>query len=106
MADVVELKAALVAALSPLDGITWKRMFGCDAVFYNDVIFALVWKAGRLGLKYTEPEDFAERMAHSGSDRWSPGGRTTKHWILIPSSVAESTSQLSGWARIAHATVL
>ena len=44
MADVAELKAALVAALSSFDGITWKRMFGCDAVFYNDVIFALVWR--------------------------------------------------------------
>ena len=105
MADVAELKAALIAALSPLEGITWKRMFGCDAVFHNDVIFALVWKEGRLGLKYTEPEDFAARMVHTGSDRWRPGRRTTKHWVLIPNSVAASASQLSEWSNISSSTV-
>ena len=100
--DVDELKSALEQAVEGLPDIGWKRMFGCDAAFRDGNIFALVWKEGRLGLKYADEEEFAARMDSVGSNRWAPGGRQTKHWVLIPDSVAEDETELRLWTEMAH----
>ena len=102
--DVDELKSALEQAVEGLADIGWKRMFGCDAAFRDGNIFALVWKEGRLGLKYADEEEFAARMDSVGSDRWAPGGRQTKHWVLLPESVAADAEELRAWAEVAHAS--
>ena len=104
LVDVDELKSALKEALDGLSGVRWKRMFGCDAAFRDGNIFALVWKEGRLGLKFPQEQEFEERIGVSGSDRWAPGGRQTKHWVLLPESVAEDAAELRAWAGVAHAS--
>ena len=100
--DVDELKSALEQAVEGLADIGWKRMFGCDAGFRDGNIFALVWKEGRLGLKFPQEQEFEARIGVSGSDRWAPGGRQTKHWVLIPDSVAEDETELRLWTEMAH----
>ena len=104
LVDVDELKSALKEALDGLSGVRWKRMFGCDAAFRDGNIFALVWKEGRLGLKFPQEQEFEARIGVSGSDRWAPGGRQTKHWVLLPESVAEDAAELRAWAGVAHAS--
>ncbi len=104
LVDVDELKSALKEALDGLSGVRWKRMFGCDAAFRDGNIFALVWKEGRLGLKFPQEQEFEARIGVSGSDRWAPGGRQTKHWVLLPESVAEDAAELRAWAEVAHAS--
>lgn len=103
--DTDQLKSALDSAVEGLSGITWKRMFGCDAAFREGTIFALVWKEGRIGLKYPETPAFEERISTSGSDRWGPGGRITKHWVLIPQAVASDPAVLLEWTTQAHSLV-
>lgn len=106
MADTEILRATLDSAVEDLADIGWKRMFGCDAVFHDDTIFGLVWKEGRIGLKFTDGEEFESRMALEGSDRWGPGGRMTKHWILISETIATDAKLLKEWARISHESIL
>ena len=104
LVDVDELKSALEQAVEGLADIGWKRMFGCDAGFRDGNIFALVWKEGRLGLKFPQEQEFEARIGVSGSDRWAPGGRQTKHWVLLPESVAADAAELRAWAEVAHAS--
>jgi TfoX/Sxy family transcriptional regulator of competence genes len=103
--DVDQLKSALDSAVSGLSEVTWKRMFGCDAAFRDGTIFALIWKEGRIGLKFPEPSAFSERISTSGSDRWGPGGRLTKQWVLIPDAVASDPTALTEWTTQAHSLV-
>lgn len=100
--DIDLLKLTLTNALSSLDDVGWKRMFGCDAAFRDGNIFALVWKEGRLGLKFPCEEEFDSRISRDGSARWAPGGRTTKHWVLLPDSVVTDAGELQEWVQMAH----
>jgi len=104
VSDVEILRAALEAALEGLEGISWKRMFGCDAAFRDGNIFALVWKEGRIGLKYPQADEFETRMAMDDSMRWAPGGRVTRHWLLIPTQVSNSSESLKEWSLISYDT--
>ena len=41
----------MAVASAKLAGVTERQMFGCDAFFADGVIFGLIWKKGRIGLK-------------------------------------------------------
>ena len=96
----------LTKALENYQSISRKRMFGCDAVFKDGVIFGLIWKEGRIGLKYVNSSDFDQRISIDGASRWGPGGRITKHWILLPSSVVIKSSELSEWIEKSYSTIV
>ena len=63
----------LEEAAAPLPGVRHRRMFGCDALFAEDNIFAIVWKAGRIALKLPDKTAYDELMARPGSDTWKAG---------------------------------
>jgi TfoX/Sxy family transcriptional regulator of competence genes len=103
--DLEHLRISLQQVMSDLEGVTWKKMFGCDAAFRDGTIFALVWKEGRIGLKYLDDDEFEVRISHQGSNRWEPGGRTTKYWVLIPTEIVENKSELKQWTEKSYASV-
>lgn len=65
-ASLIELKDFLGSIAQSLPKVTWKRMFGCDAVFADGTIFGLIWKEGRIGLKLLNDSDFSKLRATSG----------------------------------------
>ena len=100
--DIEVLRTALESEMVGLNGVSWKRMFGCDAAFRYGSIFAMVWKQGRLALKFPTAEEFDILISHPGSNRRTPGGRTTKHWVLLPDAVVKNREELRDWVQIAH----
>jgi len=100
------LRELLDEASRELPGVTWKRMFGCDAAFVNGSIYALVWKDGRIGLKFPTREKFDALMSVKGSDPWTPGGMNPmSKWILVPEAFHDDHDALSTWVHQAHADV-
>jgi TfoX/Sxy family transcriptional regulator of competence genes len=97
-----QLWLVLQSVSEDLRGVTKRKMFGCQAVFANGNIFALIWKTGRIGVKITDPGLFRELMAKSGSDPWQAGDRTMSNWILVPESFHRKEEMLSEWVTIAH----
>lgn len=96
------LKSLLEEASQDLPGVTARRMFGCDALFANLSIYALVWKTGRIGLKFPDPALYGEVMAMSGAEPWAPGGKPMSGWVLLPESFHDQPEQLATWVRHAH----
>ena len=97
----------LEASTSTLPDVSRRTMFGCEALFAHQAIFALVWKTGRIGLKLTDPVLFDELHGLPGAERWSPGGKMTmSHWLLVPESFHDDTEALKRWAQQAHALAM
>jgi len=96
------LKSLLDEASQELPSVTTRRMFGCDALFANLAIYALVWKTGRLGLKLPEPALYQDALALEGAEPWAPGGKAMAHWVLLPESLHDQPEQLSIWVHKAH----
>jgi TfoX/Sxy family transcriptional regulator of competence genes len=102
-ARLQELRETLHDATVSLPNITWKRMFGCDAVFCEGTIFGLVWKAGRIGLKFTNNDIFETKINKAGSSPWIVRGeKGIQHWVLIPSEIVENENILQEWATEAY----
>jgi TfoX/Sxy family transcriptional regulator of competence genes len=103
MTDLAPLKRALETATSRLSGVTVRKMFGCDGFFVDGKIFGLVWKTGRIGLKFPESSAFAAMEKLRGSEPWAPGKMTMAHWLLVPRSMHEDAATLEWWTVRAHA---
>jgi TfoX/Sxy family transcriptional regulator of competence genes len=101
---LVHLKGLLDGAAGALPGVTWRRMFGCDAAFATDQIFGLIWKEGRIGLKL--PEASAELLAQPGAAPWAPGGSPMRHWVLLPEELHDDEEELARWVARAHSLAL
>lgn len=98
------LRSLLDEATEKLGGVSARRMFGCDALFAKDAIFALVWKEGRIGLKLPDASLFQSLSALPGTKPWAPGDmKPMAHWLLVPESFHDDPELLTKWVRHAHA---
>lgn len=100
--DLQRLKVVMEEASAGLLEVHEKRMFGCDAFFAGSAIYGLVWKTGRIGLKFTDPAVFAELMAMPGAAPWTAGDRTMSHWVLVPEPFHDDPLRLRAWVERAH----
>jgi TfoX/Sxy family transcriptional regulator of competence genes len=97
------LYSLLQEASEGLPLVTEKRMFGCEAFFANQTVYALVWKTGRIGLKLPDEQLFDELMKMEGSAPWTAGQRTMSQWVLVPEWFHEDMDILRKWVEQAHA---
>lgn len=88
-----------------LRGVTRLKMFGCEAFFHQGRIFGMIWKTGRIGLKFPEDASFDEAMALPGSAPWKPGAVAMSRWVLMPEAFYDDTETLAQWIARAHAQV-
>ncbi|MBJ6763922.1 TfoX/Sxy family protein [Myxococcaceae bacterium JPH2] len=106
VATYPHLTELLEEASQRLPAVSRRRMFGCDALFANDAIYALVWKTGRIGLRFPEATAFDELMGRPGSAPWMAGPKTMSHWVLVPEAFHDEPEELTRWVRRAHALAL
>lgn len=97
---LIEIVEEITASLPD---VSRRRMFGCDAYFAGDRIFALLWKTGRIGLKLPDPAAHAELLATPGSETWSIGAKTMSTWTLVPEAWHDEPEALAPWLRRAYA---
>ena len=83
-----------------------KQMFGCPGFFRGGTIFGLVWKEGRIGLKFPDDATFAEAISLPGAAPWKAGERTMGKWVLVPESFHDDGAALRLWAERAWAQAL
>ncbi len=100
--DRSKLLATLRTAAERLPDVDEKKMFGCEALFVNGAIFALVWKTGRIGVKLPEPARFEALAALKGTEPWKAGPMVMAHWLLVPPSVDADAKKLAPWVKEAH----
>lgn len=100
------LRDLLEEAAAPLPGVTHKRMFGCDALFAEGNIFALIWKTGRIGVRLPDTAAFAKLLDLDGAEPWQVGEKTMGHWLLVPEDFHDEPESLGVWVRQAHAYAL
>lgn len=93
------LLSLLLDRTASLDGVIRRKMFGCEALFRDGAIFALVWKEGRIALKLSEPALFAELRALPGTRPWSPGAMNMTGWLLVPEDFHDDEERLDLWVR-------
>jgi TfoX/Sxy family transcriptional regulator of competence genes len=103
---ISDLEKVLAVAADGLAKITNKKMFGCYALWANGNVFALVWKHGRIGLKLSDEKSYQALMSLSGSAPWKAGPMQMAHWVLVPESFHQKSSDLKHWAAKAHAQCL
>jgi len=101
--ELSRLKAAFDGALAGLAGVEAKRLFGCDGYFVGGNIFALVWKEGRLGLRFEPSEALAGAHALPGAAAWEIGSRRMPQWVLLPVALHKQPAKLRAWGRRAWA---
>jgi TfoX/Sxy family transcriptional regulator of competence genes len=87
---------------SLLRDVQERKMFGCEALFTNSAIFALVWKTGRIAVKLPDPARFDALASEKGSEPWRAGEMIMSHWVLVPKRTETDTRKLSEWVREAH----
>lgn len=101
--DRSKLLATLRSASERLADVEEKKMFGCEALFVNGAIFALVWKTGRIGVKLPDEARFVALASLKGAEPWSAGAKVMSHWLLVPPSVDADAKKLAPWVKEAHA---
>jgi TfoX/Sxy family transcriptional regulator of competence genes len=101
--DRSKLLATLRSAAERLPDVDEKRMFGCEALFVNGAIFALVWKTGRIGVKLPEAARFDALASQKGSEPWKAGPMVMAHWLLVPPAIDADAKKLAPWVKEAHA---
>lgn len=99
--QLIRLKALFEGVLAPLEGVEAKRLFGCDGYFVQGRLFALVWKEGRLGLRFSEEALRSELLSEPGAAAWDPGSGAVKRWVLLPEAWHRQPAKLKPWARLA-----
>jgi len=72
-AEIEKLEGIMETAAKGLPKVTSKKMFGCQALWANGNVFALVWKHGRLGVKLPDEKDFGALIKKSGAEPWKAG---------------------------------
>ena len=97
--ELSRLKAVFDGALAGLAGVEAKRLFGCDGYFVGGNIFALVWKEGRLGLRFESNADLAEAHGLAGSAVWEIGAKRMQQWVLLPMAMHGQPAKLRAWGR-------
>ena len=103
--EIIEkLESMLNDAVSGLKKTSSKKMFGCHAVWVNDNVFALVWKAGRIGFKLPDEKIYDSLMSKEGASPWTAGPKQMAHWVLVPESYHTKPAELKKWAAKAHET--
>lgn len=101
--DRSKLLATLRTAAERLPDVEEKKMFGCEALFVNGAIFALVWKEGRIGVKLPAADRFDALAAQKGAAPWKAGPMVMTHWLLVPPAVDADAKRLAPWLKEAHA---
>jgi TfoX/Sxy family transcriptional regulator of competence genes len=91
------------AGAEGLASVTRRKMFGCEAFFRMGTIFGLIWKEGRIGLKFPDDATFNEAMALAGSAPWKAGTKVMSRWVLVPESFHDDEAALADWIRRSHA---
>lgn len=103
MATSFPFLVELVEASTPgLKDISMRRMFGCDAFFAGEQIFALLWKTGRIGVKLTDADAYARLLAEPGAEPWQIGEKVMSRWVLVPEEMHDDVEALAPWVRMAH----
>ena len=97
---------ALLERASEGLGFDRKKLFGCEGLFAEGVIYSLVWKTGRIGVKLTDGADFEALMKQKGADPWTAGPKAMAHWVLVSEAMHEAPGELEVWVRKAHAQAL
>jgi hypothetical protein len=97
------LRTMLEICSASLPGVRPKKMFGCDAFFAGNQIFALVWKTGRIGVKLPDAAAFTEIMSMPGSAPWSIGKMSMSQWVLVPERMHTDREALTPVLAFAHA---
>ena len=100
------LETLLDDCSGPLPAVTHRRMFGCHALFANESVYALVWKTGRIGLKFPDPQVREQLLSLPGAEPWRAGNKTMKEWVLLPENYHEDPELLCSWVQRAHAVAL
>jgi TfoX/Sxy family transcriptional regulator of competence genes len=102
ISELTSLMSLMDEVVRHFDRVTKRRMFGCDAFFVGGLIFALIWKTGRIGLKLPSESLFKQLMSASGSTLWVAGNKTMRHWVLIPETFHKNPTLLRQWAGHAY----
>jgi|GEM_PF-1534076 hypothetical protein len=97
--ELSRLKAVFDGALAGLAGVEAKRLFGCDGYFVGGNIFALVWKEGRLGLRFESGESLAQVHALAGASAWEIGSKRMQQWVLLPLAMHAQPAKLRAWGQ-------
>lgn len=85
-----------------LPDVRKQRMFGCDAYFVGDSIFALIWRDGRIGVRLPDDEAYARLMATEGAEPWCVvEGKRMGCWVLVPEEFHDDDEALMPWVRAA-----
>jgi TfoX/Sxy family transcriptional regulator of competence genes len=100
--QITTLETTLAKAASALPKVTSKKMFGCQAYWVNDNVFALVWKEGRIGFKLPNETSYDSLMKSAGSAPWKAGPMQMAHWVLVPESFHSKAADLKKWAQKAY----
>lgn len=102
------LKTLIEDAAAPLPMVHARRMFGCDTLFADGNIFALVWKDGRLGLRLSDAALYEALMALPGAEPWAvaDGHKPMSHWVLVPEAFHDDPPALAAWTARAHALAM
>ena len=100
-----ELMQLLADAVEDLPSVEKKRMFGFEALWAQDRIFALVWD-GRISLRLPDPAVAAELIAFPGAGALHiVKGKLSgapQRWINVPESFHDDPHELRRWARRAY----
>ena len=79
-----------------------EKMFGCQAMWAGDNVFAIVWKHGRIGFKLPDATPYQTLLDIKGAEPWKAGAMQMSHWVLVPESFHSKPTELRKWAALAH----
>lgn len=97
------LKDVVSDLSAELPEVTVKRMFGSEAFFANENIYALIWD-GRIVLRFSDEPRRVKAEALKGSSPWDPMRRDSgfSRWVCMPEAMHDDVEALGPWVEEAH----
>lgn len=102
-----QLNAHLKEVVSDLSAefpeVSTKRMFGSEAFFANQNIYALIWD-GRVVLRFSDEPRREKAAALNGASLWDPMRRDSSfsRWVCMPETMHDDVESLQPWLEEAH----
>ena len=99
---LLDMLTLLEESIEDLPQVERGRFFGLNVLTVQGEMFAMVWKNGRIGLRFRDTALNDQVLELEGSEHWVTGGRAMRQWILMVDDFVDDSDKMNYYLESAY----